>query len=79
MSTNIGQKIYYAIQLPCKPENDYNVGFRDLDQLVKVISDNYGLKLELAERGKNKYTEEPIKYLLDANGNEYARVVEINI
>lgn len=80
MSINTySQKIYYAIQLPCEPANDYNVGCRDLDQLVRVVSDNYGLRLELVERGKNKYTEEPIRYLLDMNGNEYARVVEINV
>ena len=72
-------KIYYAIQLPCEPTNDYNVGFSDLDQLVNGISNNYGLELELVERGRNRYTGEPIRYLLDMNGNEYARVVEINM
>ena len=72
-------KIYYAIQLPCKPENDYNVGFKSLDRLVEFVSLNYGMNFELADYGKNERTGEPIRYLLDVNGHKYARVVEINV
>ena len=70
--------IYYAIQLPCNPKFDYNVGFHSKDRILDAMRSNYGKEFHFEDNGVDLY-DTPITYVKDASGVVYARVVCISI
>ena len=70
--------IYYAIQLPCSPKFDYNVGFHNKDRILDAMRSNYGREFHFEDRGIDLYGA-PITYVISAEGEDYARVVCITV
>lgn len=70
--------IYYAIQLPCNPDFDFNVGFYDKDRILSAMRFNYGKAFHFEDNGVDPYGA-PVTYVKDENGSVYARVVKIYI
>ena len=70
--------IYYAIQLPCSPKFDYNVGFHSKDRILDAMRSNYGKEFYFEDRGVDSYGT-PITYVRSVDGEDYARVVGIAI
>lgn len=70
--------IYYAIQLPCNPMWDYNVGFHSKDRILDAMRSNYGKEFRFEDRGTDRY-DAPITYVVSAEGEDYARVVCISV
>ena len=70
--------IYYAIQLPCSPKFDYNVGFHNKENILNAMRSNYGKEFYFEDRGVDSYGT-PITYVRSAEGEDYARVVCIAI
>lgn len=70
--------IYYAIQLPCSPKFDYNVGFHSKDRILDAMRSNYGKEFHFEDKGVDLYGT-PITYVKDADGVDYARVVCIYV
>ena len=68
--------IYYAIQLPCDPKFDFNIGFYSKDRILEAMSSNYGKEFHFKDSGVDPYGQ-PVTYVIDADGVVYARVVEI--
>ena len=68
--------IYYAIQLPCNPNCDFNVGFYSKDRILEAMRSNYGKEFHFEDKGVDPYGQ-PVTYVKDAEGTVYARVVEI--
>ena len=70
--------IYYAIQLPCSPKFDYNVGFHSKENILNAMRSNYGKEFYFEDRGVDSYGT-PITYVRSVEGEDYARVVCIAI
>ena len=68
--------IYYAIQLPCDPKFDFNIGFYSKDRILEAMRSNYGKKFHFEDNGVDPYGQ-PVTYVIDEDGVVYARVVEI--
>lgn len=68
--------IYYAIQLPCDPKYDFNMGFYSKHRILEAMRFNYGKEFHFEDDGVDEYGK-PITYVKDENGCLYARVVEI--
>ena len=68
--------IYYAIQLPCDPKFDFNIGFYSKDRILEAMRFNYGKEFYFEDSGVDPYGQ-PITYVIDEDGVVYARVVEI--
>lgn len=70
--------IYYAIQLPCDPKFDFNVGFYSKDRILEAMRSNYGKEFHFEDKGVDPYGK-PVTYVKDAEGVVYARIVEIYV
>ena len=70
--------IYYAIQLPCNPKFDYNIGFHNKNHILDAMRFNYGKEFHFEERGVDLYGTSII-YVVSADNEDYARVVCIAI
>ena len=68
--------IYYAIQLPCDPKFDFNIGFYSKDRILEAMNSNYGKEFHFEDSGVDPYGQ-PVTYVIDGDGVVYARVVEI--
>lgn len=68
--------IYYAIQLPCDPKFDFNIGFYSKDRILDAMRSNYGKEFHFEDKGVDPYSQ-PVTYVKDAEGVVYARVVKI--
>ena len=68
--------IYYAIQLPCNPKCDFNVGFYNKDRILEAMRFNYGKEFHFEDNGVDTYGQ-PVTYVKNANGDTYARIVKI--
>ena len=68
--------IYYAIQLPCDPKFDFNIGFYSKDRILEAMRSNYGKEFHFKDNGVDLYGQ-PVTYVIDEDGVVYARVVEI--
>lgn len=68
--------IYYAIQLPCDPKFDFNMGFYSKDRILEAMRSNYGKEFHFEDDGIDPYGK-PVTYVKDANGDTYARIVKI--
>lgn len=68
--------IYYAIQLPCDPKFDFNIGFYSKDRILDAMRSNYGKEFHFEDKGVDPYGQ-PVTYVKDAEGVVYARVVKI--
>ena len=68
--------IYYAIQLPCDPKFDFNIGFYSKDRILEAMRSNYGREFHFEDKGVDPYGQ-PVTYVKDKDGIVYARVVEI--
>ena len=68
--------IYYAIQLPCDPKFDFNIGFYSKDRILEAMRSNYGKKFHFEDNGVDPYGQS-VTYVIDEDGVVYARVVEI--
>ena len=68
--------IYYAIQLPCDPKFDFNVGFYSKDRILEAMRFNYGKEFHFEDNGVDLYGQ-PVTYVIGEDGVVYARVVEI--
>ena len=68
--------IYYAIQLPCDPKFDFNIGFYSKDRILEAMRSNYGKEFHFEDDGVDPYGQ-PVTYVKDANGDTYARIVKI--
>ena len=68
--------IYYAIQLPCNPNCDFNVGFHSKDRILEAMRFNYGKEFHFEDKGVDPYGQ-PTTHVIDEDGVVYARVVEI--
>ena len=68
--------IYYAIQLPCDPKFDFNIGFYSKDRILEAMRSNYGKEFHFEDKSVDPYGQ-PVTYVKDKDGVVYARVVEI--